>query len=156
MEFVRPAEPGDASRIAEILVFAKRTHYREIFHDDEFSFNVLQVAPMAREYAENPAALDGIFVYDDGIVRGMVHISGKEVRELYVDTFFHGMGVGSALLTFAVENFCTDNLWVLEKNARAIRFYKKMGFDLTDERKLNPGTSEYIVKMRRDKTNPLH
>lgn len=149
MEFIRPAVAGDASRIAEILVFAKRTHYREIFHDDEFSFNVLQVAPLAREYAENPAALDGIFVYDDGIVRGMVHISGNEVRELYVDTFFQKMGVGRALLTFAVENFGADNLWVLEKNARAIGFYEKMGFCLTDERKLNPGTPEYIVKMKK-------
>ena len=56
------------SRIAEILVFSKRTHYRAIFHDDAFSFGALQVHPIAQAYLDHPENLRGIRVYDDGFV----------------------------------------------------------------------------------------
>ena len=46
---IRPAIPEDASRIAEILVFSKRTNYRSIFHNDAYSFGELQVLPLALE-----------------------------------------------------------------------------------------------------------
>ena len=42
-----------------------------------------------------------------------------------------------------------EHLWVLEKNKKAIDFYKSRGFHLTTERKINDGTPEYVVKMRR-------
>jgi hypothetical protein len=47
MENIRRAEPGDLSRIAEILVFTKRMKYRSIFHNDDYSFNELQVVKLA-------------------------------------------------------------------------------------------------------------
>ena len=37
----------------------------------------------------------------------------------------------------------------IEKNKKAIDFYKSRGFHLTTERKINDGTPEYVVKMRR-------
>ncbi|MCR4951702.1 MAG: hypothetical protein K6A40_10305 [Solobacterium sp.] len=49
---IRKAVSHDVSRIAEILVFVKRIRYRPIFQDDEYSFGVLQVLPVAREYSE--------------------------------------------------------------------------------------------------------
>ncbi len=39
-------------------------------------------------------------------------------------------------------------MWALEKNFRAIKFYTKHGFKLTDERKYEDGTIEYLVKMK--------
>ena len=33
-EPIRKAAAADASRLAEILIFTKRTHYRRIFRDD--------------------------------------------------------------------------------------------------------------------------
>ncbi len=47
---IRKAEPMDLSRIAEILVFTKRMKYRAIFHNDEYSFNELQVVKVADEF----------------------------------------------------------------------------------------------------------
>ena len=35
---IRRAEERDVGRLAEILVFAKRTAYRPVFQDDRFSF----------------------------------------------------------------------------------------------------------------------
>ena len=148
---IRKATPADISRIAEILVFTKRMKYRAIFNDDAFSFGELQVLPVAEKYAD-PRLLDHIFVYDDGIVKGLIHIEDDEIAELYVDHFFQNQGVGSALMGFAKANFPVRFLWVLKKNSDSIRFYESHGFRLTDTEKLVPGTPELEVMMVFDPT----
>ena len=37
----------------------------------------------------------------------------------------------------------------LEKNIKAIRFYQRHGFVITEEKQYEEGTTEYIVKMQR-------
>lgn len=146
---IRRATAEDASRIAEILIFTKRVNYRRIFQNDQVSFGEMQVYPLAKDYLEHPEKLADVWVYDDGIVKGMLHLCGREVVELYVDSFFAGQGIGSALLGFAVAQRDCDRLWALEKNEAAIRFYQRHGFGLTGERKLQEGTPEYLVCLRR-------
>ena len=147
---IRKAKINDISRIAEILVFVKRINFRPIFKDDDYSFGELQVLPVAKEYSK-PAVLGNIFVYDDGgIVKGLIRIEGDEVVELYVDSFFQCQGVGAALLEFAKENFAVSHLWAIEKNTGAIRFYERHGFHLTETKKFEDGTTEYLVMMRRE------
>ena len=146
---IRHATISDASRIAEILIFAKRVHYRRIFSNDKVSFGEMQVYPLAKRYIENPDALKGIWVYDDEFVKGMIHVDDKQILELYVDSFFENQGIGSDLITFAVEQMGCDYLWVLEKNSKAICFYQRHGFRITLDRKHEEGTAEYIVKMSR-------
>ena len=149
MSTIRKAMIVDASRIAEILIFTKRMNYRSIYNDDKVSFGEMQVYPLAKEYIENPDALKNIWVYEDEFVKGIVHIEDKEILELYVDSFFQNQGFGSELLEFAVGQMGCQYLWVLEKNARAIKFYKEHGFQVSDERELVEGTREYVVKMRK-------
>ena len=124
---IRKAEKKDLSRIAEILVFDKRMNYRSIFKNDDYSFHVLQVLDVAKEYAQ-PEILDHIFVYDDGIVKGLIHLEQTEIAEFYVDHFFQNQGIGAALMEYAKQEHRADHLWVLEKNERAIRFYEAHGF----------------------------
>ena len=145
---IRKAEPKDLSRIAEILVFTKRMKYRSIFHNDEYSFNELQVVRVADEF-NDPELLDKVWVYDDGIVKGMIHLEGKEIAELYVDYFFWKEGIGSKLVEFAKEKFDAKVVWTLEKNADAIHFYEKHGFKLNGKKQLEEGTPEYIVMLER-------
>ncbi len=95
MDNIRKANKGDLSRIAEILVFVKRMKYRSIFKNDFYSFGELQVITVAGECSD---LLDNIWVYDDGIVKGMIHIEDGEIMKLYVDYFFWGQGVGSRLI----------------------------------------------------------
>ena len=78
---IRKAEVRDISRIAEILVFVKRINFRPIFQDDDYSFNELQVLTVAQQYSD-PGVLKEIWVYDDGIVKGLIHITGEEIRTL--------------------------------------------------------------------------
>ena len=146
MENIRRAEPKDLSRIAEILVFTKRMKFRSIFHNDDYSFNELQVVKLAEEYGKLDT-LDNIWVYDDGIVKGMIHIEGEEIAELYVDYFFWNQGIGAKLIDFAKEKHDVRFLWTLEKNADAIRFYESHGFKLNGKRKPEEGTTEYIVML---------
>ena len=146
---IRKAEPKDISRIAEILVFTKRMKYRSIFHNDEYSFNGLQVVKVADEF-KDPELLDKVWVYDDGIVKGMIHLEEKEIAELYVDYFFWKEGIGSKLVEFAKEKFDAKFVWTLEKNEDAIRFYEAHGFKLNGKRRLEEGTPEYIVMLERD------
>lgn len=157
---IRRAVPKDASRLAEILIFAKRCAYRPIFQNDPVSFNEMPVLDLALHFRDDPQALDGIYVYDDGIVRGMMHVSmppapdGATVfwlEELYVDPFFQKQGIGRKLMEEFLRQARTANavsafLWVLEKNTAARRFYTSAGFSPTGRRKLEPQTPEYILQ----------
>lgn len=143
---IRKAELKDISRIAEILVFDKRITCRPIFKDDDFSFNTLQVLPVAEEYSA-PEKLGGIYVYDDGIVKGMVRTGGSEVNELYVDWFFQRQGIGERLLEFAVREKGCSWLWAVEKNTGALEFYRAHGFRESGKKKFEEGTTEYLVKL---------
>ena len=146
---IRQATIADASRIAEILIFTKRVNYRKIFCDDKVSFGEMQVYPLAQSYMDNPDKLERVWVYDDEFVKGMIHINEKQIIEVYVDSFFENQGIGSKLVSFAIEQMNCDFLWVLEKNIDAIRFYQRHGFALTEEKQYEEGTTEYIVKMVR-------
>ena len=146
---IRHATTADASRIAEILIFTKRVNYRKIFLNDRVSFGEMQVYPLAKSYIDNSDKLEGIWVYDDEFVKGMIHIEENQILELYVDSFFKNQGIGSKLVQFAVEKMNCDFLWVLEKNINAIRFYQRQGFVITEEKQYEEGTTEYIVKMKR-------
>ncbi|MCR5782195.1 MAG: GNAT family N-acetyltransferase [Clostridia bacterium] len=146
---IRKAAPRDISRIAEILVFVKRIKFRPIFRDDMYSFGELQVLTVAEKYAR-PELLDNILVYDDGIVKGLIHIEGNEIAELYVDWFFQNMGIGSRLIEYAKANCPVSYLWAIEKNTDAIRFYEAHGFRLTGKKKFEEGTAEYLVMMERE------
>lgn len=145
---IRKAVFGDLSRIAEILVFVKRMNYRPIFKNDAYSFGELQVLSVAEKYAA-PDILSHIWVYDDGIVKGMIHMEGEEIRELYVDFFFQNQGVGAELIEFAKKEFSADYLWALEKNTGAIRFYERHGFCRTETKKSEEGTTEYLIRLER-------
>jgi len=146
---IRKAAIADASRIAEILIFSKRMNYRTIFRNDKVSFGEMQVYPLAKRYIDNPQELDGIWVYDDEFVKGMINISQNQILELYVDPFFVNQGIGNSLIQFAIEQKQCDFLWVLEKNKKAITFYQRHGFTIAEERNYQEGTTEFIVKMSR-------
>lgn len=70
---IRQADKQDLPRIAEIIVFGKRVAYRPIFENDDVSFNELQVVSLYEEYENNLDRLDGMLLYDDGIVKGVIN-----------------------------------------------------------------------------------
>lgn len=143
---IRPATAADASRIAEIIIINYRVNFYPLFQNDAFYFGELNVVEMASEYAEGSQALANTFVYDDGIIKGILRISGNEIEKLFVEPQFQNQGIGMQLLKFAVETWKTDFLWVLEHNRRGIRFYQRHGFALTGD-KIMEDENVPLVKM---------
>lgn len=143
---IRKATNNDLTRIAEIEVFNYRLNFYPIFRDDEFYFDELQV-PKRIEAFE--ALIGSIWVFDDGVVKGFIQVDGKEIKKLFVEPVLQGNAIGAELLNFAVHVCNADHLWALEKNLRAIRFYERHGFCVTDEKKLEEDTTEYLIRMVR-------
>ena len=145
-KYVRKAEKGDLIRIAEIYIFNYRLNFYPIFKNDEFYFIELQTDILAESFERK---LGNLFVYDDGAVKGFIETEKTEIKKLFVEPVLQGNLIGSALLSFALENLKADFLWALEKNTRAIKFYERHGFKLTGEKKLEEDTAEYLICMKK-------
>lgn len=147
--FIRKAASDDLSRVAEIFVFNNRINYFPIFKDAGFSFGELQVVSLIDNYFGKNEILENLYVYDSGLIKGFLQMSGTEISKLYVEPSFQSEGVGGALIEFAIGKLHASNLWALEKNARAISFYQRHGFHLTGQKKLEEDTTEYLVELLR-------
>ncbi|MCR5753412.1 MAG: GNAT family N-acetyltransferase [Acetatifactor sp.] len=147
METIRQAKKDDLARIAEMQVLNYRLYFYPIIQNDEYFFGELQVPEAMKQYEP---VLNNIYVYDDGVVKGFIKIDGTYIARLYVEPALHNASIGSKLLEYAIREHNADHLWALEKNINAIRFYKRHGFQVTEEKKLEPGTTEYLVLLRRD------
>ena len=160
---IRYACDEDISRIAELLVFGKRTAYRSIFNNDLVSFKELQVLKIINEYRQDPWLLKNTLLYDDGIVKGMV---GKrvfaerpdeiELCDFYVEPVFQGTGIGRKLMERFIEDAGAENkrrifLWVIKDNLSARKFYERNGFKADGQEKLIDGTQvldkRYVMEL---------
>lgn len=147
---IRKATEKDLCRIAEILVYNNRVNFLPIFGDEEYSFCEMSVENLMKEYAA-PEKLSQVWVYDDGILRGLVQIRGTEVVKLFVDVFFQNRGIGAELLEFAVRQQGADHLYALEKNLRGIAFYGRHGFFPSGEWEYEEGTTEKLLLLKKTK-----
>ena len=149
MYVIRQATPADAGRIAEIEVFNYRLNFYPIFKSDKFYFDILQVSSKAEEYLTDPHLLQNTWVYDDGVVKGFIRVEGTEVQKLFVEPALQGQAIGAVLLEYMMEHRGVNHLWALEKNTKAIRFYERHGFRLTENKKPEEETTEYLVQLVR-------
>ena len=81
------------------------------------------------------------------MVKGFVRVDGSEIVKLFVEPVLQGQNIGEKLLLFAVEELSADHLFALGKNVRAIKFYQRHGFKLTQERKAVDETEEFLIKL---------
>ena len=146
MENVRQATIADLSRIAEIVIFNYRLNFYPIFQNDDYYFNELQVSKVTKQYED---VVGNMWVYDDGAIKGVIQIENSEIKKLFVEPALQGKSIGSYLLKYAIVEHKANTLWALEKNARAIRFYKRHGFNVTTDKKLEEDTTEYLVRLKR-------
>lgn len=143
---IRRAEKEDVYRLSEIIIWNYRMKFYPIFRDDEFYFKELQVKSMGDSYL-CPEKLENTFVYDDGILKGVIVLEGDEVKKLFVDPYFQNGKIGTELLQFAVRERGVSHLWALEKNTDAIRFYARHGFLPDGRKKYEEDTVEYLVHL---------
>ena len=146
MNYIRQAVVDDLGRIAEIFVFNYRLNFYPIFQEDTFYFEELTVSNLIESFAKE---LDSIWVYDDGVVKGFIQIQKQEVKRLFVEPVLQGKAIGTELLEYGIAEKDANHLWVLEKNIKAIAFYKRHGFNMTNEKKYEEDTTEFLVRMEK-------
>ena len=146
MKNIRKATIDDLARVAEIVIFNYRVNFYPIFKNDDYYFGELQVPALMEQYK---SIVDDTWVYDDGVIKGVVQIEGREIKRLFVEPVLQGNCIGSELLKFAIDAQGANTLWALEKNVDAIRFYRRHGFTVTEDRRLEEDTEEYLVRLER-------
>lgn len=144
---IRVAEVGDARAIAEAQVAGWHTAYRGLVPDarlDAFTVEV-RVPAWARHVAGGSRSRTTV-CERAGRVVGFISVGASrdadgwgEVWALYALPETWGTGAGRALLDeglawLASRDLRRVMLWVLDGNARAIRFYRAAGFELTGAR----------------------
>ena len=149
MSKIRQAARADIARLAEIEIFNYRLNFYPIFLCDEFYFGEKQVPKEMKRYETEEGLLENTYVYDDGVVKGFIQIDGTKVAKLFVEPVLQGNGIGAELLDFAIKEKQVTHLWALEKNVKAIKFYERHGFHVTDEKELEADTTEYLVRMEK-------
>lgn len=86
MNHIRPAKKIDLARIAEIEIFNYRLNFYPIFQNDAFYFDELQVPKQAKKYNH---LIDAVRVFDDGVIKGFIHVENREVKKLFVEPVLH-------------------------------------------------------------------
>ncbi len=71
------------------------------------------------------------------------------MKKLFVEPALQGKSIGAELLEYMITEKNVKFLWALEKNTKAIAFYKRHGFDVTNDKKYEEDTTEFLVRMER-------
>ena len=126
---VRPAEPSDASVVAEIWRIGWPDGHLGNVPDKLVELRTPE--DFDRRAAEAIGRTTLAVVGDD--VAGFIMVSGDEVEQVYVSAAHRGSGVSGVLLTEAerqVRAAGHDTAWlaVVAGNARARRFYERLGW----------------------------
>lgn len=97
---------------------------------------------------------------DGSKIIGFIHCVKKEnygqIRSLFIDPDYQGTGLGRKFMTIALEwlaDFERIILFVVEFNAKAISFYEKFGFKLTNEEPNQQNPLYRRVKMIRNSSD---
>lgn len=130
----RPGTPGDALACARVHRKAASIAYRPFWPEGSEPPPVEDIAPGWRGIAAVAEAgeeiVAGVAVHpDDRVPTGWV------LARLYVHPDHQGAGLGRELVDRAVASAAADgataiNLWVLETNELARRFYERLGWRL--------------------------
>lgn len=121
---IAPAMPADMAEVARVFR-AVRGHslaYLPVLHSAEED---------ARHFSDVVFSRDRVLVARgeaEPRILGFIAFSDGWVRHLYLSPAAQGQGIGTKLLNMAQQQSASLQLWVFERNERAIRFYLQRGF----------------------------
>ena len=85
---------------------------------------------------------------------GFAGIDGNHIAGLFVDENYQSQGIGTSLIEFIKQHHFTLTLSVYKKNEKALQFYSKRGFAVTEER-IDTRTGEKELLMRWNRACPI-
>jgi GNAT superfamily N-acetyltransferase len=162
---IRPANPDDAARIAEVQICGWQRAYAHLFPAEYLAH--LSISERTETWRSRLAGSEAprmIVAESEGKVVGWVSLGPSrdpgatqlvgEVYGFYVDPSFWSRGIGKALWAAAAAAARTAGwhritLWVLEGNARARDFYQRLGLALeADQSKLFQRDGHSVPEVR--------
>jgi GNAT superfamily N-acetyltransferase len=159
---VRQALLGDERRIAKIHVAAWREAYKS-FMDEKYleSLNIDEKETMWASILKESGKGTYLVSELNHKIEGFCAFGStrdSDLDELSAELFAINIspkkwrkGLGTALLSRVIEevshkNYSTIHLWVIERNAQAIQFYKQHGFKCENIYKVDSSHSENPIK----------
>ena len=75
-----------------------------------------------------------VYVYEDNkMIQGFVGLSNEYIEGIFVSNEMQSCGIGKLLLDYIKNKKIRLRLNVYQKNARALAFYQREGFDIQSE-----------------------
>ncbi len=141
---IRPAQPTDMLAIAAVQSESWQDTYADVL-PAEFLANQLPLDLQKHWTDGEIQAQDVVLVAEDNEVIGFIAVWCRPhpyIENLHVKPIHRSKKVGLALMKAAAQHLLqqgqtTVYLWVVENNARAIRFYERLGGVQTDTKTLN-------------------
>ena len=161
---IRPAVPADAPDMAEVHMRSWEVAYKDIIPAEYIrEKNATRLDMFKRTLPEN---IYTHVIQNHGKTVGIIRVAPPDygdmddayydLHSLYLHPNYFGQGIGTRAMEFAFDKARSLGktalvLWVLEDNANAIKFYKKLGFTANGERReFNYGKVLNSIRMRRD------
>jgi GNAT superfamily N-acetyltransferase len=119
---VRAAHDDDAIHIAAVFGEARRAAMPTLPILHTFAEDTAFFARIVRACTTLVAATDHRFVV------GFCAVTPRRIEHLYVRPAYHRRGIGTALLTRALDDGRKRDLWVFRCNRPAIAFYERHGY----------------------------
>lgn len=142
---IRPARPADAQAIAHIHIATWQRAYQHILPAAYLAALSMEERQAMWEQALKNGPTHTLVIEEQGQVAGFSSIgqsrdegataSDFEIWAIYLHPQYWARGLGRALWQaskdYAVTHAATSiSLWVFADNARALRFYQKVGFQV--------------------------
>ena len=139
---IRELQKTDIDRVAGIWLDANlKAHDFISAQYWENNFELLkEMLPQAEAY-----------VYEkERRIQGFIGLTGEYIEGIFVSDEMQSQGIGRLLLNFIKERKTKLFLHVYQKNARAIRFYKREDFEIQSENlDEDTGEKEYVMIWKR-------
>ncbi len=95
------------------------------------------------------------FISQNNQIQGFIGLHQTDIQMLFIHPRARGLGIGKALLIFAIQHHCANAVDVNEQNQEAVGFYLHMGFETVARTDHDAAGKPYpILSMRlKPKTN---
>lgn len=87
-----------------------------------------------------------VYIFEDTEIKGFVGLVGHYIAGIFVKQNFQSQGIGGQLISFLQESKNELSLNVYERNTKAIDFYKRYGFKVT-QRTMDAETKNFEYHM---------
>ena len=122
---IRKMQNPDINRVADIWLKTNlKAHY---FISEQYWTSNYELVKEMMSQAE-------VYVYeDDKMIQGFVGLSDEYIEGIFVSDEMQSCGIGKLLLDYIKNKKVRLRLNVYQKNARALSFYQREGFDIQSE-----------------------